>query len=348
MAHIKRVPGARHLRSEPSVHILHYHKGNLVRSGRGLAFWFVPLSASIAEIPCDDRELPFLFHGRSNDFQDVTAQGVVTYRVVDPERLARRIDFSIDLRHGTYLKEPLEQITQTVTKSSQQLAWDYIAHADVRTILGSGTEEIRQRLREGLVESSILEGLGLEIVGVLVSNVAPTAEVEKALQTPTRETIQQQADEATFERRALAVEKERAIQENELANQIELARREETLIGQRGTNEQRRAREEATAGKIAAEAAADRNRLAARARSDAIRAIEAARVDSEKDRMALYRDLPSSIMLSLAARELAGKLRRIDHLSLSPDGIAPLLQTLIQAGTRRLENDGDDRAPSEA
>ena len=51
---------------------------------------------------------------------------------------------------------------------------------------------------------------------------------------PTREAIQQAADEATFQRRAQAVEKERAIQENELQNKIELARREEQLIAQKG------------------------------------------------------------------------------------------------------------------
>ncbi len=37
--------------------------------------------------------------------------------------------------------------------------------------------------------------------------------LEKALQVPTREAIQQQSDVATFERRALAVESERAIRE---------------------------------------------------------------------------------------------------------------------------------------
>jgi len=344
MADIKRFPFLRHIRSEPSVHVLHYRRGRLVGSGRGLAFWFVPLSSSIAEIPCDDRELPFLFHGRSSDFQDVTAQGVVTCRVVDPERLADRIDFSIDLAKGRYLKQPIEQIAQTVTKIAQQLAWDYMAHTEVRGILSNGTEEIRQRLRSGLLEDPLLEGLGLEIVGVLVSDVAPVAEVEKAMQTPTREAIQQQADEATFQRRALAVDKERAIQENELANQIELARREETLIGQRGQNEQRRAREDGAAQKIGAEAAAEREALVARAKAESIRAIEKARVDAERERMDVYRELPTQVMLGLAARELAGKLRRIDHLNLSPDTMGPLLQSLLHAGTRHLEqtNDGSE------
>jgi len=51
--------------------------------------------------------------------------------------------------------------------------------------------------------------------------------MEKAMEAPIRECIQQEADEAAFARRALAVEKERAIKENELKNQIELAKRDE-------------------------------------------------------------------------------------------------------------------------
>ncbi len=44
-------------------------------------------------------------------------------------------------------------------------------------------------------------------------------------QTPSRERVQQEADRATHERRALAVQRERAIAENELQNQIELRSR---------------------------------------------------------------------------------------------------------------------------
>ena len=92
----------RHLRAEPSQHILQYRGGRLRRSGRGLAFWFHPLATSIAEVPCSDRDETFLFHVRSSDFQDVMAQGTITYRVADPAELAARIDFSLDLASGAY------------------------------------------------------------------------------------------------------------------------------------------------------------------------------------------------------------------------------------------------------
>lgn len=339
MAEVTKLLFVRHLRSEPSSHVMLFRSGRLRLSGRGQAFWFVPLSASLAEVPCDDRELPFLFHGRSADFQDVTTQGVITFRVSDPETLASRVDFSIDVGKGHYLKAPLDQLSGLLTQLAQQLAWDYLAHTPVREILGEGVDEVRSRIRDGLVGDEDIAGMGLEIVAVRVSAIAPTSDLEKALQTPMREQIQQEADEATFRRRAMAVEKERAIAENELQNRIELSRREEKLIDQEGLNEQRRAREAAEAGRIEAEAEADRNRLNAETKAGAIRVVETARVEAEREKMEIYRDLPSSVMVGLAAQELASKLKRIDHLNVSPDLLGPMLTDLMTAGTRKLEGE---------
>ncbi|MHB8767371.1 MAG: SPFH domain-containing protein, partial [Deferrisomatales bacterium] len=134
-------------------------------------------------MPCDDRGLPFLFHARSADYQYVTTQGVITYRVTDPVKLAERVDFTVDPRKGAFLQTPLDQLAQMLTQLAQQFAVDYVAR------------------------------------------------------TPVRE-----------------------IQENELANQIELTRRQEALIRQRGANERLQAAERAEAGAIAARGEAERRR----------------------------------------------------------------------------------------
>ena len=162
MATINRLFGWRHLRAEPSFHVLQYRGGRLKRSGRGLAFWFHPLSTSIAEIPCSDRDETFLFHARSDDFQDVTAQGVITYRVADPEQLASRVDFSLDPRHGTYRKEPLEQISQLLIQAAQQHAWAYLAATPVREILADGVDAVRDRVLLGLRKEAGLAEMGIE------------------------------------------------------------------------------------------------------------------------------------------------------------------------------------------
>jgi len=328
MAQIQRFFFLRHLRSEPSSHVLRFRRGRLVRSGRGLAFWFHPLAASIAEVPVDDREQAFLFSGRSEDFQDISVQGTITYRVKDPETLASRIDFGIDPKLGVHNRQPLEQLAGLVTQLAQQYALDYIVHTPLRVALQEGIEQIRARIVQGMGASDELAGMGIEVVAVRLASVAPTAEVEKALQTPTREAIQQQADQATFERRALAVEKERAIAENELQNRIELARREQALIDQEGMNERRKATEHAEAQRIEAEAEAD-----------SIRLVEAARNQAEREKMEVYRDLPSGVLFGLAAQQLAGSLQSIEHLNLSADALAPLLTSWLTAGTRKLEED---------
>ena len=106
MTEIKNILFLKHLRSESNMHIRRFRRGKLVTSGKGLAFWFMPMGTSIAELPTDDRELQFMFQGRSIDYQEVTIQGEIVYRVTDPDVLADRIDFSINLESGVHRTNP--------------------------------------------------------------------------------------------------------------------------------------------------------------------------------------------------------------------------------------------------
>jgi hypothetical protein len=347
MAQILRTPFLHHLRADPSVHVLHYRRGRQVRSGRGLSFWYRPLVSGLAEVPLDDREQAFLFTGRTRDFQEVTVQGAITYRVGDAEELAGRLDFSIDVDTGRYLKRPFEQLTGIVTQLAQQVALDYLAHEPLRTVLQEGVQALRDRVEAFLHEGGELAGMGIELVSVRIASVAPGSELEKALQAPTRESIQQSADEAVFQRRAMAVDKERAIAENELQNRVELARRTEALISQEGANERHRQEEAAVARRIEATSAAETARVTAEgeaavlrskaaARSEAVDLVEGARNRARSVELEAYGRLPAAVVLGLALRELAGKLQRIDHLNLAPDTLSPLLQNLLAAGGARL------------
>lgn len=371
MARIMSFPIFRHLRSEPSRHVLHYASGRLLRSGRGLSFWYRPMVSGLAEVPLDDREQAFLFKGRTSDFQDVGIQGALTYRIASAEEIASRVDFSIDVERGTYLKEPFEQLTGMVTQLAQQLALDHVAHRSLREVLQEGPQALRDRIEQHLRESGELIGMGLELVSVRVARVAPTPELERALQAPAREAIQHAADEAAFQRRALAVEKERAIAENELQSKIELAKRAEALIMQEGANDQRRQSELAAALRIETTSAAETARMRAESDADILRtsaaaAAETARLRAEADaavmrtmssaraeavdqvqgarnraealRLQAYAQLPPSIVMGLALREIAGKLNSINHLNVGADGLGTLLQDLLAAGTRRLES----------
>ncbi len=339
MADIRSFGVLRHLRAEPSQHILRYRGGRLVDSRAGSAFWFHPLSSALAEIPLDNREQSFLIHGRTLDFQEASVQGALTYRVVDPERLAKRLDFSIDLWKGRHMGQPMEQLADLMIKFAHTFALEYLNETPLRQALQEGLAEVRERIEKGLRNSEELEAMGIELVTVRLAMLSPSAEMEKALQAPTREAIQQQADQAAFERRALAVEKERAIAENELQNQIELARREQDLIEQHGHNERRRVTDEAEALQIENQAAAERLRVQSKAEADGQRLTGAARNQTERERMAIFQEMKPEVLLGMAARQLAGKLERIDHLSLAPDSFTPLLTSLMTAGRDKLESE---------
>lgn len=335
MATISRLFGFRHLRSAPNSYICFYKRGRLRAQGRGLAFWFHPLSASVAEIPCDDQDESFLFRARTSDFQDVAVQGHVTYRVADPAVVADRIDFSIDLSSGRYAANPLPQLSQLLVNVAQQHGRHYLAATDLRQSIAEGIEEIRGRVHAGLVRDANIQSLGIQIVSVRLSEVNPSEDLERALEAPAYEAVQQEADEAAFARRALAVEKERAIQENELQSKIELARREEQLIAQNGQNERNRASELSMAARIDAEGAAERTRLGSAAEADRINVVEEARVTAERERMAIYADLPSHVLIGMAFQEFAAKLKTIEHLHLTPEMLGPMVSDLLR-GVKRV------------
>jgi len=328
MAEIRTFPLVRHLRAEPTSHVLAYRDGDLRRDGPGLAFWFRAINTAIAEVPVDDRELPFLFRARSRDFQELTVQGGITFRVADPRRLARRVDFTVDLSTGRWVQAPLDQVAGLLTQLAQQFVIDALVKLDLRAILADGVAPIRDRIATGLAAETALEDLGLEVVAVRVAALTPSGDVEKALTQPTREAIQQQADEATFARRALAVQKERAIADNELQNRIELAGREQELVTREGANARRRAEEDAAAEMIAAHAADERGELAAKREGETIGVVEGARLRAEETRARIQAAMPPDVLLALALRELAGQLGEVEHLTVTPDMLTPLLGRL--------------------
>lgn len=319
MAQISNFGFVARLHSDASHHIIRYQNGHARQSGRGLSFWFIRQMASIAELPMDDREATLFVHGKSADFQDVHVQGALLWRIADPLQLAERIDFTIDLGNGQHIRQPLERIDTRLNGLVTQIILQYLAESPVRKLLDAGLEPVLTRLETALAKDEALTELGISVTSVRLTSLSPSSELERALQTPTFEALQQKADEAVFERRALAVEKERAIAENELANKVELARRAKLLIAEESQNARDRATSDAEVEQIGADAEASR-----------VRTIEAARAAGEQAHIDVYRDIQPAVLLGLAAREFAGKLDSIEHLNVTPELLTGVMRELGQ------------------
>ncbi|HKS99476.1 MAG TPA: SPFH domain-containing protein [Rugosimonospora sp.] len=339
MADVTRRLFLRHLRGAPTSWVRHQVRGRVRHEGVGQSFWYRPLTAVLSEVPVNDRELPLLFHARTSDYSDVTVQATVTYRVTDPAAAAQRLDFSVDPGTGEAQARPLDQIATLLSELAQQPALDLLARLPLAEALTAGIAPVREAVSAALADAVRLADTGVSVVSARVVAIRPEPELERALQTPTREAVQVEADRATYARRAQAVEQERAIAENEMQNRIELARREQQLVEQKGANGRRRAELDAASALVAAQGQAERDRLAAvtsaeqdrlltEAKAAGVRAIGLAEGEAESARLAAYRDLPPDVLRTLALRELAAHVPDIGQLTVTPDILTALASRL--------------------
>src|SRR2546428_5837719 len=89
--------GIKFIKVQPTTYLLEYRNGRIVREGSGLAFFYFAPTTSLVAIPLASIEAPFIFEEATADYQTVTIQGQVTYRVTDPRKLAGLLNFT--LRH---------------------------------------------------------------------------------------------------------------------------------------------------------------------------------------------------------------------------------------------------------
>lgn len=210
--------GFNYIKSSPSHYLLHFRDGRVVREGAGLSFFYFAPSATLVRVPLNAVELPFMFEDVTRDFQTVTLQGQVVYRVADPRKLAERQDFSIDAR-GQHLSDDPQKLVPRVLNAVKAQFRGLLQGLDLVAVL-SGTAKLSAAARAALATAPALTEIGIAIDDLGLLAVKPTPDTSRALEAPMREQILKQADDATYGRRNAAIEQERSVRENELASEL--------------------------------------------------------------------------------------------------------------------------------
>ena len=202
----------------PTTYVLQYKSGRIKREGAGLSFiYYVPTSTIVA-IPMASADVPFVFQESTADFQTVTIQGQLTYRVADPKRLASVLDFSVDTR-GAYYSEDRRKLPERLIHTLQSVTRAITQSLVLKDVLVSSDSIILEALAR-LRASQSVSALGVEILSLSILAIQPTPETGRALEAEAREELQRQADEAIYARRNAAVEQEKLIKESELNTEI--------------------------------------------------------------------------------------------------------------------------------
>jgi len=73
-------------------------------------------------VPVASTDVPFIFQETTADFQAVTIQGQVTYRVSDAKRLAALLNYSLASNGQAYISEDPEKLPERVSHVINVLA----------------------------------------------------------------------------------------------------------------------------------------------------------------------------------------------------------------------------------
>ncbi len=211
--------GFQFIKFQPTVYAICYQNGKIVKEGAGLSFFYYAPTTSLVAIPLSSIETPFIFEEVTFDYQEITIQGQITYRILEPARISKVLNFTLDRAGRNYVSEDPQKLSQRIVNTVQVFTKKQIANLALRDTLKSADAMVEAVLA-ALKDNKEIASLGLEILNLAILAIRPNQETARALEAEAREQILKEADDAIYRRRNASVEQERKIKENELNTEI--------------------------------------------------------------------------------------------------------------------------------
>lgn len=332
--------GIRFIKVPPTTHLIQFQNGKVSREGTGLSFFYYAPVTSLVAVPVATTDVPFIFEETTSDYQALTLQGQITYRIADARKLAELLDYTLTPDGRAHASEDPKKLPQRVVNLVRVMARAELEKMGLKEALRA-SEKLVGSLRTQMAEAPELASLGLEILALSLVAIKPTPETARALEAEMRELLLRQADEAVYARRNSAVEQERAIKENELNTEIAIENkkkqiRETQMDANRAVQEKQHALDkmdlEATIGledqrKNLVDLAAANARTEAEAKAYGIQSIMQAfaTVDPRVLQALASTSMKPEQLIASAFQELAGNADKIGQLNISPDLLRELL-----------------------
>lgn len=301
-----------YFKGQPTDFVIRYSGGRAVGEGTGLAFYYWRFNTRVVAVPTQSQDVSFVFNELTRDFQEVTLQGQATFRIRDPKLASTLFNFSIDPDNYQYVSDDHDKVGLRVANLVQIATRAEVTRRSLDETLRDASV-LSTAMTQSLQQGTLLSNLGVELLSADFLSVRPTPEVAKALEAELRESLLRKADEATYARRAAAVDEERNIKEKELASDMALEEQRKGLINLQGANSLQEAENNARAKAVSA-------------RSDA----EAAQL-----LLAVYRDLEPRVVLAHAIRELGANAGSIGNLTITTELLASVLKDQTGNGSHQ-------------
>jgi regulator of protease activity HflC (stomatin/prohibitin superfamily) len=219
--------GIKYIKAQPNTYLLQFKKGKVAKEGAGLSFFYFSPASSIVAVPLGSMDIPFIFNEVTSDFQEITIQGEITYKVSDPKRLSGLLNYTLEPNNNDYSSDDPEKLLKRIINQTQVMVRAELQGLNLKAALQS-SEFLEGEITKGLADCEMINQLGVEILALSILAIKPNPETSRALEAEIREKLLMEADEAIYDRRNAAVEQERTIKENELNTEVavEIKKRE--------------------------------------------------------------------------------------------------------------------------
>jgi regulator of protease activity HflC (stomatin/prohibitin superfamily) len=185
--------GIKFIKFQPNVYVLKYKNGKIVKEGAGISFFYYAPTTSLVAVPIVSVETPFIFEEVTADFQTISVQGHVTFKIADPQKIVRLLNYTLDSNGKKYNSDDPDKLAQRIINAVRVLAKKELAALSLRDAL-KASEKLPQSLSREIKNNSELNSLGIEILGVSILAIKSNQETARALEAQTREQILKEAE----------------------------------------------------------------------------------------------------------------------------------------------------------
>ena len=334
--------GIKFAKFEQGMYVFRYKKGKVVAKGEGLSFYYLASNTSLVCVPVSSTDAPFMFSETSVDFQELTIQGQLTYRISDPEKTAKMLNYTIDSKRLSYISDDPERLSERLINLALIAVKAAVRDIPMRDIIVA-SDDVALKAYKSLCDNSMVQNLGAEVLSLSIAAIKPSPEAAKALEAETREGILKESDQAIFQRRNYAVEQERIIRESELNTEIAVEHKNREIQETRleterlGQQKQLEMKDEQLKFEIQAE---EKNQRLVELRTKNEKAEADAKAYALREIMKVYEEmnpevlkalasagLDSGRLMALAFQGIADRAEKIGNLNITPD----LLTTVIKS-----------------
>tara|TARA_R110000868_G_scaffold125790_5_gene332070 strand:- start:25 stop:1029 length:1005 start_codon:yes stop_codon:yes gene_type:complete len=332
--------GINFIKADPSTHLMQYKNGAVVREGQGTSFFYYAPNSSLVAVPVNSKELPFVFRMQTQDFQEISIQGQVTYRIAHPNDAVKQLNFAINA-NGAYLSEDPDKVEERVLRSVQVSVRNQIERRKLREALTCAMV-LTAELKKDLDNVEALTSIGIDINDVALTAIVPNPETGKALEAEVRESLLRESDNAVYARRLASIEQEKSVKESELETEKAIQKKQQdlekaTIEAEREQMQQRfKINQEKIASQIEDEmqlkelvelnVANERSRADAEAYKIKVKMEAYSQIDTERLKVMSLSGMGPEQLIAQAIENLTKGDNKVGNLNISPE----LLQSLTR------------------